>query len=520
MSVASVLHGGDFARRESGCDGLQRLPPPETLQRQFRLSSDGSLGGDPTTDAWSARAFPLHEICNGWRLERHPTLTVTRLSAADGAALGWILGVALDLRAGRPLSETLRLTSFADSPEAMQAAACEDLLDRLHGAFLIVICTPSFARIYPAVTAALGCVFDAAARRVASTPLALLGPAKYEQRIAGGDVQGDLAPLVPNAFDLTSADGVLRLLPNHYLDLISFRTPRFWPVAPLATDLHPVELMDTIRTVGAAALNALPKDRTLLAPLTAGRDSRLILALCQILGAQVSTFTIGCSEAVKPIDPALAPAIAQLAGASHRVVEAAISKPEVERGWIERSGRAFSDSNARLFETMRAFADENYILPGFGGEIARGVLWRPLDRADTPLGAFAALNRINAPITDENLAAADRWIAGVQQLDTFSKLDLLFWEAAHPRGAQIYGPDFVYEDVALLLHPRVLRSMLSLPVGYRRTRRLARDFIDIYRPALNALPFNAYPDWRRGPQMLGKFISPSRVRKYFRIYTA
>ncbi len=501
------------------------LPIPESLQRQFRLTrTDPAAAEAPDAeirrDSWSTRAFPNHDACGQWRLEHHPTLGVTQLDGADGAPLGWILGSALDLRAGRPLAGRLQLNATATSEAKNHEAICADILDRLHGTFLIVYCAPRFARIYPAVTACLGCVYDASSGRVASTPLALLGPDDYLGRVSSGgrgEIDGALAA---NVFDLTCVDGVRRLLPNHFLDLDTMRMQRFWPTAEFREDRHPVEAMDAIRTIGAAALGALPRDRSLLAPLTAGRDSRLILALCQLAGTSVEAFTIGHARDIAPIDVEMAPAVAKLAGVSHRLVDGVVSSPHSEREWIERSGRALIDSNTRLFETLRCFASESYVLPGFGGEIARGMLWRTIDRSDTQISAIAALNRINALITDSNIAAAGRWLSSVEGLSTFAKLDLLFWEVARPRGAQIYGPDFVYEDVALLLHPRILQSMLRLPVEYRRTRRLARDFMDIYRPELTRLPFNAYPDWRRAPQIFGKFINPSRLKKYFRIYTA
>ncbi len=466
------------------------------------------------------RAFPHRDACGHWRLEHHPTLGVTQLDGADGAPLGWILGSALDLRSGRPLAARLQLNATAGSEAKDHEALCADLLDRLHGAFLIVYVAPRFARIYPAATSCLGCVFEASRHRVASTPLALLAPEDYLRRVSGCDRLDTDGALAANVFDLTCVDGIRRLLPNHFLDLDTMRMQRFWPSPDFREDMHPVEAMDAIGTVGAAALGALPRERSLLAPLTAGRDSRLILALCQLAGAPVETFTIGSAKDIAPIDVAMAPEVARLAGVSHRLINGVASSPHAEREWIERSGRAFTDSNSRLFETMRCFSSETYLLPGFGGEIARGMLWRTIDRSDTQISAIAALNRINAPITDLNIAAAGRWLSGVEGLNAFAKLDLLFWEAAYPRGAQIYGPDFLYDDIALLLHPRVLQSMLRLPVEYRRTRRLARDFMDIYRPELSRIPFNAYPDWRRAPQILRKVISPSRLRKYFRIYTA
>ena len=120
---------------------------------------------------------------------------------------------------------------------------------------------------------------------------------------------------------LTPRDGVERVLPNHFLDLSDWTLVRRWPTAPLVFDADPVTVQHMVGEVTRRAIAALARDHVLQSPLTAGRDSRALLACARGMADRMTLFTAELPrELVGWRDVTVATAIARRFGLRHVVL--------------------------------------------------------------------------------------------------------------------------------------------------------------------------------------------------------
>ncbi len=317
-------------------------------------------------------------------------------------------------------------------------------------------------------------------------------------------------------FELTPHRGVSRLLPNHYLDLNNWTQHRYWPLAPIEPAPDGEAAIEAFRWLAEGVLSSLPKDRVWRMPLTAGRDSRMVLAALRPYADRIKAFTFAGERFVDPIDATFAKKIAAVAKIDHEVIPARFAEPEVAAQWIARAGDVLAGSNAYMHVSMRPLANNSLFFPGPGAVIGRARYWIAADRPDTRASATNILARAWQPTTPPFVEAAERWLAGLSHVDFHTKMDLLFLECQFSRGAEIYGPDFYYEDVCLLLHPRIQRSLIAMPAEYRRKKSISSDFVERFWPDLNKLPYNSYTGVEQLAYMAKKATNPDRLWRHAR----
>lgn len=91
------------------------------------------------------------------------------------------------------------------------------------------------------------------------------------------------------AGDGTPYEGIKHLLPNHYLDLVGMKSYRYWPSEPLKR----IELSDAVSRCAAflsGALKAAAHRYPLMLAVTAGEDSRSLLAASKDISSQIYYF--------------------------------------------------------------------------------------------------------------------------------------------------------------------------------------------------------------------------------------
>ena len=109
------------------------------------------------------------------------------------------------------------------------------------------------------------------------------------------------SPYFKNNVDFSLPGGVTlykninHLVPNHYLNLTTFKRYRFWPtekIKPKPFDKTIDEISELFRNL----LFAANKQFKLSLPLTAGYDSRTILSLCKPFIKDLYVYTLKCRE--------------------------------------------------------------------------------------------------------------------------------------------------------------------------------------------------------------------------------
>src|SRR5215470_9716634 len=206
-----------------------------------------------------------------WTLAVHPALPHFRIATDSGENVGWLLGYAV-ARDGKFVGEPIVV------PAQPSSATCEKIVAGLSGRFLLLILGGPNPRVYTDAFAMLAAVFAPSARMVASTSslIPVTDSTPY-------DVEWIMATDIPytNAMyplGLTPRRGVERVLPNHYLDLKQWALVRRWPKGDLPFDRDPSEAVRTVAATASRTIDGIAAAYSVQSPITAGRDSRLMLA--------------------------------------------------------------------------------------------------------------------------------------------------------------------------------------------------------------------------------------------------
>lgn len=460
------------------------LPDSSDLTNQFILSRE-PLQLPP---GWVVRER------QGWCLAAHPALSVLPVRRADGATPGWVLGVVIDDN-DRVVTHSVDVAG-TDKDGLLKAFA------RLRGRFAVIVIDREWQRIYPDPAASLGVIFGDQKGPAAST-VSLLDEQRFPRNHSLTALLGmpDSDKWYP--FGLTPRRGVTRLLPNHFLDLSTWRQARYWPTSTLSTTEASTDaVIETIAQRMRGTVAAVAAHWPIQLPLTAGKDSRVLLAAAREVISRGRCFVMASGRLDK--DVAMARKVASRAGVGIDVLRVETGSPQDFDRWMFRTGDSVAGRIARDYVTLRQLDSQGALLPGNGGAVGKGVYWRPDDcRGDTineePLTPEVVLRRIKLPIAEPLVEQAAVWLAGLAAQQRLAVLDLLYLEQRLGcwAGPQQYGVDpFVACHLSPYTDRVVFEAMLALPVRYKRENHLARDLCHRLWPELARLPFNQWPGFR------------------------
>ncbi len=473
-------------------------------------------------------------------------ICITRVIDARGSSVGVLIGHPIDLDSRRMVENTLVLsrelpapavdagaqpdrarapviqTEFATfapritRPDALDALIEEEIY-RLGGPFLFVLDCCSERRIYLDACGSMSIVYDPAARVAASSAGALLDRESYAARFDQAlfdhlNIAG--SGWAPSG--MTAHRGILRLLVNHYLDLDSWSQVRHWPTVPVVETSDPVEAIRVVTHAARAGIDALREAGPTALTLTAGSETRLLLAACRDIAEDLEFVTIDAADT--SLDAIQATNLAEKFGLRHTRLPAIISTETQRQEWMAQTGHCASGAASRLFSTLISLEGRIYCLVGgLGGEIGRGFFWRPTDRADTPITTSTLIARMGLP-RDKSLArATETWLQALLPCDAFLTLDLAYIELR--MGPWAYAAAYTSPNllqVSPLVSRRSFSAMLSLPPDFRASNRLITDGIRLNWPELLSLPINKYGDYRdyfvkirrilRDPRVVSRWI--------------
>ncbi len=293
-------------------------------------------------------------------------------------------------------------------------------------------------------------------------------------------------------------EGISRLLPSQVLDLELGRVrPR--PLMPkICLERDYDEIIRQIQQILVTSLQRLAKiSPELWLGLTAGYDSRLMLALSKVAQIQVNPFT-RITARMSIADKLLPPQLADACGYCHRFLHRKERFPERQALVDDHSGEHISAGDAEPFICGDR---DNLKGIGFGGHgfaVASG---------------FAQLYKL--PETLDNAGKGAKEIANLFQelLDSSATAGLqewLMWILAHPephlnwrdrffieqrQAGWLSSKEQVYDLVDLVRFPilncALLNSLLlSIPVEQRLNSQIQTALLDRISPNLMSYPFN------------------------------
>ena len=453
---------------------------PVEMSGQFLLAKAES----PVLAGWPKRQL------GQWILHQHPHLPVSDVRSQDGTQMAWIIGLAVDAE-GRVLPPVWHLPF--DCEAADSAIRFEAELDRLAGRFAAVFLTPRIQRFYLDASGSLAAVYCQERQAVASS-------CNLIPQIAGLQKNFDLIkslgiPFCDSyfPFGLTPWSAITRLLPNHFLDISNWTAQRHWPKGNWTDSVEPLEKMvEQIAALTEAYIRGVANLAPLQVPLTAGYDSRMLLACLGSSLPDIRFYTDAIPDFTARVDCAYGRRIAKRFGLKHSVRTWQDSTREEIENWLNRTGACVTDRITRSTRTDRQSDPTRITVLAVGGEACRRPYWEPSDRTARHLSTDGLLERFDFPVVDAMVREASDWLNGLPAANVVQILDLFYLEQRLGcwAGPSMYGPVGPRFLAYGFNSRQIYEKMLSLPLDYRSEERLPIDLIRLKWPELLEFPFN------------------------------
>lgn len=428
-----------------------------------------------------------------WCLRHESSLPVVDIHDTGGVHLGWLLGHGIDTKAQKVLRGTWSIPASVDGPDL--GTRVEQALYSLGGRWVGVVLSPA-PRVYPDSIASLPVLFDQESGLVASSPFLLPRP---DGRIPD-------SPLVPEVgiyrtgryfpLSATCHATARRLLPSHVLDLSVLEQRRIWPRSSF-TGVAPADAAARIGELLEATITGATVSGKVCIPLTAGGDSRMLLACARSVVDAVTLVTVRHPDTAGRTDTRVAARIASDLGLEHRVAPwVAPSDTDVKR-WLTLTGASTGEYRGRrAAPSFAGLGKRGLCLKGLGVEVARGRKWQAGDHQATPLTPASLFAGLQLPDHPSLLRLGADWLAEAPELGSLDLIDLFYLENRHGvwGGPLTFGYPETFEAVLYpFAHREVFELVFSLPIEYRRADRLRADLIAARWPELTAYPVNRTP---------------------------
>ena len=267
--------------------------------------------------------------------------------------------------------------------------------------------------------------------------------------------------------------GIKRLLPNHWLDLKTGKSHRYWPIAPLAT-ITPEAAIDRLSTLLSGLVRAAATRFDLTLSLTAGFDSRLVLATARGVVGRLCIMTLRQGRMPdRHADLEVPARLLKRLGLSHVVVHAASTMtPEFSLRFKRNVYLAHDHYGHDAEAILNHFGRTKAVLTGSAAEVGRCPFRRKLPHADHVRFTPELLAWLEFGSTHPFLVTHFReWLMDASQQNHVKLLDLFEWE-------QDYGSwlamtqlefDIAWQEIFTPYNCReVLVTMLAVDERYRR----------------------------------------------------
>ncbi len=429
-----------------------------------------------------------------WYLGTHPALPVVDILGADSSWIGWLLGWAISPE-GHLVKESVQFDIA--SHNACAADQFEFCLYEYGGRFSGVCLLESSQRFYLDPIGSLAAVYCASQSIVASTPTLIplssdtAENSQFVRQMGIPERDPSWCPL-----GTTPRRNVERVLPNHFVDLQNWQTVRHWPTGDIPTTADVSSAVGELVGLLKRNISALAQEHMLHMSLTAGRDTRMLLACARDHSHTVNFVTLRLDASQDRVgqtalDCRIAKRIARACDLDHVLLHfRELSSAELEQ-WLFRTGGC-TGLAASIRSVYGMLDKRRLLLHGAAGELGRGFHWRPGDTESSRIHPNDLLAKRGIPFTPAIEQRARRWLDGLRVTNALTIWGLLYneefngcWLAPRHYGVAPYAL-----RICPFSHQRLVEIMLSLPTDYRRANRLPEDVLRREWPQLLKLPFN------------------------------
>lgn len=275
--------------------------------------------------------------------------------------------------------------------------------------------------------------------------------------------------------NLTLFDGVFHLTPNHYLDLRSGRTVRYWPrerLSPSTSSECAPRALDLLSGIIEGAAQRF----NLAFAISSGLDSRTLLAASRKVAGKIHYFTQTSKGAGdgNP-DVQIPTALLKQLGLKHSILKVPEKLDDDFRAIFERNvftARAAKGRNAlSIHEHFKTEPREVVVVYGNCSEITKRDRYRFPKTPRTLLGgtALAAMARMSHSSLAKKKFA--EWLTTAKKLTRYNidVLDLMHWEQRVGNwGAMALSEyEMVYESICPCSCRKYIEHMWRVPFKYR-----------------------------------------------------
>jgi hypothetical protein len=436
-------------------------------------------------ESWRTRSI------GPWHLHFHKALYCHELRSGDDP-VGLMLGYAIGPD-GILLDEDKEI--LISEEDTFNEDVVENFIYGYGGRYICLVRLDGVFRLYLDPAGSLSCVYSILDKEIASTN-SILYYFHYKEVL-----QPEAVPkrLDSNQFypgGLTCQENVYRLMPNHYLNLQNWQYYRHWPKRHLEpfTASESKNAMDVIATRLKQNIDAVLSKKKTYIGITAGKDSRMLLACCRDFQEHLSLFTFDYGVGRTSHDVVSGRKIAEKMRIPHDIVKVIYADEQEKIQYLMKIGFNGNPGKASDFfcTPVATFDMNNAFIPGFSGEIGRAYY---------RLYSFAKIGNhqtkhllglIHLPDEEPYLSAITKWYNSIKDLvDEKTLFDLLFleqrtgcWSSVH-----LYG----FAPFSLVLNPfshrDIYSNMIRMYDDHKLEQELPKLIMKKFWPRLTQFPF-------------------------------
>ena len=386
-------------------------------------------------------------------------------------------------------------TLIALSEQSHDSRSFENAIIQLAGSYVIIHFLNNQLKIYNDSAGFMGVYFTENA--ASSTPTLLSGLKRSEavdldfEFKAGNDwYTGSTTPYV----------GVKKLIPNCSLNFDEGSVVRYWPTRDHLKDIGIIdkgEILERIINLLQSMMTGIVAEGNVLASITGGQDSRVILAASKSVWDKINYFTL-TGSGVQKDDVDFAKLLAEKAKLHHQVIEITPTEPWLYRLYDSISAGESIGARREIAGTCMQLAGANTIhVNGNLGAICKSYYW---DRKKPARFKTSAVLRDFVSPGQITVQGVKEWRQSVSDFEPTLLYNLFYleqrggrWMAAGENASRLF-----YESFTPFNHRKLFLLICSLPLDLQYGGSLLKILAKEMAPELSEIPYcRARRNWTK-----------------------
>lgn len=422
---------------------------------------------------------------------------VIKLLNVNGDTIGIMLGTVINGNG------YIQKNDFTIDAENITDDLIESTIYAMSGRFLAIIIYNGKERVYLDPCGSMGVVYSTIAPIAASTTTLI--DYVHSQTSEGHRYQrvhGELEINKFYPFGITSCPEIMRVLPNHYLDLKNAKTTRHFPgSSPLIyqnKDYVNDHIIPSINVWIKKNVHAIVNNYSTYITLTSGLDSRVILSTMASRMNEIRSFTFKYQNGQNnEREIAVVKKIHRKYSLDHTIVPVQDVSSKIKNEYSFRIGYDGNTGKANDFyySCIQHINLNSALLTGFTGEIIKNN-WNK----KYPVKKFKSIDEfmkltcrgnwnkwINNGIYSRSKLLMEEWLKKNDYLEPYTIAELAYienrlgcWYSVHSYG---FAP--FESQISPMTDRKIVEYALMMPYEYKMCEVAPRRIIDINLPSLN-----------------------------------